>query len=375
MRRLALCTAFAFAVAGAPSPSFAAAAATPNPSFAAPAGARILSLAAPGGARGPTPTGGPSQRSHLVVIVGAAAGDDVYEEVFHNWALQLVEAATQQLGMAPDQVTYLGANPELHPDTIDAKSSRENVEQTLTRLADESSPDDRIFIVLIGHGSGEGEQSKFNIPGRDISAVEYDALLDRFVTQAVGFINTASASGDFTTVLAAPNRVIVTATRDGRQYNQTVFPRFFVEAFAADVADLDKDGRISLLEAYHYARREVKRFYDDDGRMLTETSLLEDNGDGEGSHDPTGGEVDGSLARLMFFDNPMRAGATEEGPMADDPEMRKMYEDQRRLRIRIEELKLLKDTMDAELYAAELEELLIALARTDAEIRARGGRR
>jgi len=356
MTALRLCTAFAVVIVGAPSPSFAAPAAALAPPLSAPAAA------------------GPSQRSHLVVIVGAA-GDPVYEEVFHNWAVQLVEAATQQLGMAPDQVTYLGPNPELYPDTVNAKSSRENVEQTLSRLADESSPDDRIFIVLIGHGSGEGEQSKFNIPGRDISAVQYDAMLDRLVTQQVGFINTASASGDFTTVLAAPNRVIVTATRDARQNNQTVFPRFFVEALAADVADLDKDGRISLLEAYQYASREVKRFYEDDGRMLTETSLLEDNGDGEGSHDPTGGEVDGSLARLMFFDDPMRANSTEAGPMADDAEMRQMYEDQRRLRVRIEELKELKGTMDPELYAAELEDLLIALARQDAEIRARGGRR
>jgi len=317
---------------------------------------------------------GPSQRSHLVVIVGAA-GDDIYAEVFHNWAVQLVEAATRQLGMAAEQVTYLGVNPELYPDTMNAESSRANVEHTLARLADESSPDDHIFIVLIGHGSGEGEQSKFNIPGRDISAVEYDALLDRFVTQEVGFINTASASGDFTTVLAAPNRVIVTATRDGRQNNQTVFPRFFGEAFADDVADLDKDGRTSLLEAYHYASREVKRFYEDDGRLLTETSLLEDNGDGVGSHDPTGGEVDGSLARLMFFADPMPAGNAADGPMADDPEMRQLYEDQRRLRIRIEELKQLKDTMDPQLYAAELEELLIALARKGAETRARGGQR
>ena len=329
------------------------------------------------GTSGPSfaaPTGIQTQRSYLVVIVGAA-GDDVYEEVFHNWALQLVGAATQQLGMAPGEVTYLGAKPELDPGVINAKSSRENIEQTLTRLADESSPDDRIFIVLIGHGSGEGEQSKFNIPGRDISAAGYDALLDRFVTQEVGFVNTASASGDFATVLTAPNRVIVTATRDARQNNQTVFPRFFVEALAADVADLDKDGRISLLEAYNYASREVKRFYEDDGRMLTETSLLEDNGDGEGTHDPTGGEVDGSVARLMFLDDPVRVTHTDEGPMTDDPEMRALYAEQRALRVRIEELRVLKSTMDPELYAAELEKLLVALARKDAEIRAKGGRR
>ena len=313
----------------------------------------------------------PAQRAHLVVIVGAA-GDEVYEQVFHNWALQLVEAATGRLGLAPDQVTYLGADPELAPDVVSARSSRENVEQTLSRLASDSSPDDTIFIVLIGHGSGEGEQSRFNLPGRDLSAVEYDALLDRFVTQEVGFVNTSSASGDFTAVLAAPNRVIVTATRDARQNNQTVFPRFFVEAFSGDVADLDKDGRISLLEAYTYASLEVKRFYEDDGRMLTETSQLEDDGDGEPSHEPEGGESDGVLARLLFLDNPLGAAAAG-APSSDDPELRALYEEQRELRIRIEELKQLKGTMEAEVYEAELEKLLVALALKDQAIRAKGG--
>ena len=310
-------------------------------------------------------------RSHLVVIVGAAGGD-VYQQVFHNWAVQLIDAAVDELGLTPEQVTYLGENPELDPEKMAGQSSRENVEHTFTRLASETGPDDQIFVVLIGHGSGEGERSRFNIPGRDITAVEYDAMLDLFVTQKIGFVNTASASGDFTTVLSGPNRVIVTATRDGRQYNQTVFPRFFVEAFAQDVADLDKDERVSLLEAYTYASREVKRFYEDDGRMLTETSQLEDSGDGEGSYEPLPGETDGALARRMFLDNPMSTLNTAAGLTTDDPQLRALYVDQRGLREQIEGLKLLKSSMDPELYDTELEKLLISMARTDQEIRARG---
>ncbi len=319
-----------------------------------------------------SPGASSAQQAHLVVIVGAAGGE-VYREVFHNWATGLVDAAQERLGLAPSQVTYLGEDPQLAPELIAAKSSRENIEATLQRLATEASTDDSIFIVLIGHGSGEGEQSRFNLPGRDLSAVEYDALLDLFVTQNVGFINTASASGDFAAVMAAPNRVIVTATRDGRQNNQTVFPRFFVEAFAGDVADLDKDTRVSLLEAYTYASREVKRFYEDDGRMLTETSQLEDDGDGEPSHEPEGGESDGTLARLMFLDNPLGAAAAGEAGGTEDPELRALYEEQRRLRVRIEELRRLKATMDPEVYDAELEKLLVSLARTDQAIRAKGG--
>ena len=310
--------------------------------------------------------------SHLVVIVGAA-GDDVYQEVFHNWAIELIDAATNKLNLSPAQITYLGEHPDLASHGIAARSNRENIEQTIARLAIETGPDDQIFFVLIGHGTGAGEQSRFNIPGRDITALEYDGMLNLFATQEIGFVNTASASGDFVNVLSGLNRVIVTATRDGRQNNQTIFPRFFVQAFAQDVADLDKDERISLLEAYNYASREVKRFYEDDGRMLTETSQLEDNGDGEGSYEPLTSKTDGTLARRMFLGGFMNTSDTVTTPQANDSNLRALYIEQRELREQIEQLKLIKDTMESELYAKELETLLIALAFKDREIRARGG--
>ena len=199
-------------------------------------------------------------------------------------------------------------------------------------------------------------------------------MLSVLATQEIGFVNTASASGDFARVLSGLNRVIVTATRDGRQNNQTIFPRFFVQAFSQDVADLDKDERVSLLEAYNYASREVKRFYEDDGRMLTETSQLEDNGDGEGSYEPLASQTDGKLAQRMFLDGFMNPLNTATPPQVPDSSLRALYVEQRELRERIEQLRLIKDTMDPELYAKELETLLIALALKDREIRARGGR-
>ncbi len=314
----------------------------------------------------PSPTP-PAGRSHLLVIVGAA-GDETYREVFHRWALQLVDAARDDLGLADEQITYLGEKPDMAPDRITARSTRENVELIFQRLADNTAPDDEIFIVLIGHGSGNGEQSKFNIPGRDLNAVEYDALLDRFVTQRIAFINTASASGDFIDALSGPNRAVVTATRDAAQNNQTVFPRFFIEAFSAEVADLDKNERVSLLEAYSYASIEVKRFYEDDGRMLTETSQIDDNGDGEGSHEPDMVVADGGFARGLFLDNVGAVTVTA----TDDPEMNALLEAKTRLSRQIEELKLMKDSMNPELYATELEKLLVDLALKDREIRAKG---
>ena len=316
--------------------------------------------------------GAQTSYSHLVIIVGAA-GDDVYQEVFHNWAIELIDAATDKLSLSTNQITYLGERPNLSPERIAARSSRENIEETIARLGKEAGPDDQIFFVLIGHGTGTGEQSRFNIPGPDITALEYDGMLKLLATQKIGFVNTASASGDFVRVLSGLNRVIVTATRDGRQNNQTIFPRFFVQAFAQDVADLDKDERVSLLEAYNYASREVKRFYEDDGRMLTETSQLEDDGDGKGSYEPLASKTDGKLAQRMFLDSFMAPANTATTPQAHDSSLRELYIEQRELREQIEQLRLIKDTMGPDLYAEELETLLIALALKDREIRARGG--
>src|SRR5437764_1298218 len=82
-------------------------------------------------------------------------------------------------------------------------------------------------------------------------------LVDKFPSQRVALVNAASASGDFIAALSKKNRIIVTATRSGGEKNETVFGEYFAAAYAGDVADADKDGTVSLLEAFEYARREV----------------------------------------------------------------------------------------------------------------------
>ena len=129
--------------------------------------------------------------------------------------------------------------------------------------------------------------------------MDFARAFDAFPTQTVVFANTASASGGFIEPLSGPNRLILTATRSGRERNATAFGEFFVEALAAgaDDADVDKDGRVSLLEAYEYARGGVERMYEQEDRLLTEHALLDDDGDGVGSADPDpsagGGDDDG----------------------------------------------------------------------------------
>ena len=173
------------------------------------------------------------------------------------------------------------------------QATKVNVEQTLTKLAARAGPGDQIVLVLIGHGSGEGEETKISIPGPDLSARDFAQLLARFPTQKVAFINLTSASGDMLPVISGPNRVVITATKSAFERNESQFARFFVDALSKDVADVDKDGRVSLLEAFRYADVETKRVYENDTKLQTEHAQFDDMGMKVGVAEPDGREKQG----------------------------------------------------------------------------------
>lgn len=303
-------------------------------------------------------------QSHLVVITGAG-GEARYEDTFHEWASRMVDGAKERYDLPAENVAYLGEDPERDPERITDRSSRENVERVLRDLAGQTGEDDVVFIMLIGHGSYDGNEGRFNLPGRDLAATEYAALLDD-VTASVVFVNTASASGAFLEPLAAPGRTVITATRSGREANATVFGEYFVEAYAGDGADTDMNSRISLLEAFHYAQREVERYYADQNRLPTERALLDDVGEGQGTPEPDPeGEI-GALASTIF----LRGAAAPSDPrLADDPELQALYEEKARIEGELDALRRRRDTMEPERYDAELEELLVELALTEQAIR------
>lgn len=139
-----------------------------------------------------------------------------------------------------------------------------------------------LWVVLIGHGTFDGKEAKFNLRGLDLSATELAVDLQPF-SRPVAVINTASASAPFINQLSAPGRVIVTATRSGNEQNLTRFGRHMADAIADSGADLDKDGQTSLLEAFLTASHRVAEFYKAEGRLATEHALIDDNADGLGT--------------------------------------------------------------------------------------------
>jgi hypothetical protein len=228
------------------------------------------------------------------------------------------------------------------------RSTRENVAKAFLTLSSRVQPGDVLFVMLMGHGSGEGAQSKVNLPGPDATAAEYASWLGGFAKQQVVFVNAATGSGDFVPVLKAPNRVVVTATKTSNERNESVFLQFFAGALGMDAADADKDGRLSVFEVFRFARTEVGKVYTSSNRMQTEHALVSDS----------------LLASRVAF------GKTA---ASADPRIAALMAERQALESEVASLRTKKTSMTADAYDAALERLLLALAEKSKAIRAAGG--
>lgn len=310
-----------------------------------------------------------AQDTRLLVVVGLG-GDQEHRERFHGWATELIEAARTRYGVPEANIRYLGEDPEADPALIQGRSTAENVQAAIREIAAGSTPDDAVVIVLIGHGSARGSEARFNLPGPDLGPAELALLLDQLPTSRIAVVNTTASSGGFLPALAGEGRVIIAATRGPREQNETLFGGYFVQAFDGEDADLDKDGRVSLLEAFQYAAREVQRHYDDEGLLLTEHAVLDDDGDGVGSSEPAPPEGEGRVAATLFLAPARPRGADA---VAATPELEALYRRRDSLEVRVQELRAVRESLDPSEYDRRLEDLLVELGLTTREIRALEG--
>jgi len=327
------------------------------------AGASLLSGA---GARQATAQSLP--QTHLLIVSGAS-GEPRFATQFHDLATAFRGVATARFGIPDSLVTYLAESTERDPGAISGRSTKAAIGDAVDAIARRAAPGDAVLILLLGHGTSDGKTSRFNIPGADITDVEVAALLSKLSRQVVALVNATSASGDFVKTVSGPNRVIITATKSGFEGNETLFGAHFVKAYSGDGADTDKDGRVSLLEAFTYARREVQREYEGTNRLQTEHAMLDDDGDGAGHAEPGGQGPDGILAQ-RFFLQPAVAAAN-----VTDPRARELLSRQARLQSQIDSLRVVKGSMSEEEYQKKLEDLLVELSETSAQLRALGIRK
>ncbi|MPY86396.1 MAG: hypothetical protein GEU99_00565 [Luteitalea sp.] len=267
-----------------------------------------------------------------------------------------MEALRDHYGTPTDRIVVLSEDA---PDPA-ARATRTSVRRAIRGLASRLTATDVVLVVLIGHSSFDGVDAKFNLVGPDMEAGEWNQLLTSLAGRVV-FVNTTGGSSPFIKRLAARNRVVITATHSPAQKYDTVFPQFWVEALASAETDLDRNGRISVWEAFARASSGVRRWYDQQGQLATERAMLDDTGDGVGRDVATEGE-DGLLASRTFFD-------AEPAMASGDPTIAVLVSRRDQLELELDELKRKRSFMPPGDYERELERVLVSLARVSREIR------
>jgi hypothetical protein len=279
------------------------------------------------------------------VTISGLGGEADYDQRFKMWADD-IDSSLKKAGGDSNVITM-------------QKPTRDAVRAKLAEIAKQAKPTDNLVLMLIGHGTYDGVEYKFALPGPDISGAELASMLDKIPTARQCVVNMTSASGGSLEFLKKPNRVVITATKTGTEKNATVFARYFAEALRDPSADVDKNETISALEAFHFAQHKTTEFYDTQKRLATEHSVIEDTGKGEGQKDPKGDANEGKLAALFPV---VRLGAN--AAAARDPAKRPLLDKKEQLEQAIDKLKYDKATMPEQAYKQQLTQLLLELAKT-----------
>ncbi len=266
--------------------------------------------------------------THFVIVEGLG-GSRQYAEEFREQVEDLRLAARKAVD-DDAQVRVLAGK----------QATRERIQETLASLANDLSGNDALALFLIGHGAHDGREYKMNIPGADFTAAQLRRWLDAVPAGRQLVVAATSSSGGAIETLGSERRIVITATKNGREKNATVFGRYWAEALSNAEADTDKNETISALEAYRYAEDKVKSHYQDAQRLATEHPRLE-------------GKLAGSfvLARL---------GSTAQA--AADPAKSALLAEREAIERKIDELRLRKDDLPEEQYLDALQELLVELA-------------
>ncbi|MGE3273824.1 MAG: hypothetical protein AB7O67_01845 [Vicinamibacterales bacterium] len=294
-------------------------------------------------------------QSRWALIVSGASGGEKYASDMAEWRAGLQSALVDRYGFETDHVRVL-VDERAEGD----RGTAANVRARLGELAKAMEREDLLLVVLFGHGTYDGEVAKFNLVGPDLTAADWAGLLDALRGQVV-VVNTTESSFPFLERLSASGRVVITATDSAAQKYATVFPEYFVQAMREASSDLDKNGRTSIFEVISAASQSVRQHYEQAGQLTTERAVFDDNGDGVG-REPQAPGPDGAVARQVYLEaeNPAAAG---------NPELAALLRRRRELETEAEQLKLQKDGMPADAWAAEFERLMVELARVSKEIR------
>jgi hypothetical protein len=283
------------------------------------------------------------------VVVAGLGGEPDYEQRF-------TAAAKDQ-----DKI-FKAAGPAVHVYTLTgAEATASHLQETLAEVARAAKPDDDFALILIGHGSFDGVEYKFNLVGPDVTAAQIAEMCDHIPARRQLIVDTTSAAGGALQALERPGRAVIAATKSGTEKNATVFARYWVEALQDPSADTDKSDSISALEAFTYAAKKTAAFYDSQKRLATEHAVFNDVGRGEAVREAGNGQ--GALMSSFVL---LRLGSSLQA--ANDPAKHALLERKDELEQKIDSLKYQKAAMDPGDYQKQLTDALVELAKVQEQL-------
>ena len=311
------------------------------------------------------PRAAAAQGDRYALIIEGASGEPQYAQLHRAWLDDLVKVLRDDFKYDAAHLVVLAETPKAGEE----RSTGENVKAAMARLAKSVKAQDQLFVMFIGHGTADATGAKFNLIGPDLAVADWAALL-KPIPGRIAVVDATAGSFPFLAGLAGQNRVVITATSRTAQVFHSRFAEGFVSSLKTAAADSDKNGRISLLEAFNYASRQVALHYEQAGTKQTEQAMLDDTGDGVGiqSGPPAAAAAatDGTAAGLMYLD----AMAM---PKSNDPEVQQLLVRQQTLMQQVDDLRRKRPSMPAEEFDREFEKVIIDLALVSRDVRKRTG--
>jgi len=274
-----------------------------------------------------------------VVVVEGLSGEPRYAEQFSTQIDGITSAVSAMT--TSDRVAVF------RNGTFD----RETLLKFFAELGASMSSDDRLAVFMIGHGSFDDHQYKFNIAGPDVTDVDLKSMLDAIPASAQLLVNSGSSSGAIQEKLQADGRTLMLATRSGVERHATRFGGYLTVALSDSSADVDKNNIVSAAEAFQFAERQVADYYERNGQLATEHPRLDgDSGNAERF----------GLARL---------GVAKQSN--DDATLRRLQGERDVLNSSIDDLRLRRDSMTPAAYQEALLQNMLELATLEEQIEVR----
>lgn len=271
-------------------------------------------------------------------ILSGLGGEPVYEQRFREEAATLAAAALELGGDESKVITLAGD-----------KADRNSIRRELGALAAKVHPDDQVIVTLIGHGSFDGDEYRFNLPGPDLTATELAALFDHLPAKQQLIVNASSASGSTVERWKRDNRIVITATKSGGERTATRFAQYWVKALASAEADVNKDDIVTASEAFEFASRKVAESFKTDVSLATEHARL------EGS--------DAASFQVARFGTAAR--------VTSNPQLNELFAQRVRIERDLDAVKERKASLPEPAYYDELEGVLVRLALLQKDIDAK----